>query len=470
MKWLYLYFPNLQLDLCHETEKDRGPFAIIDKSLNEVVQFNALAHDSGIKKHMGVASSIALCKELKVVSYDEKLEEEKIKDIAKQLYLITPDIFLDPPKGIYIDISSMSKLYPSTSKFWDSIVKTINTNPVAFQFSNSYSPLTAKLLAYSGMNRLLADKQNALTYLKSFHISSLCLDKNTEKALVHVGIRRLEQLLSIPLKDLAIRFDIELINTIGYLKGELKQKLKAYEPNCSFSEKLELMFDIGNISLLEKPILKLLKQFQSFLIARNLTTQEISLHLETSEGNLISVEVSSARAQKNAYKWLELTSLQLEQIKLEHPIRTLHLIVEKLQQDQFETASLLSNSTAQADMEDLITLLQTKLGKNSVLQLQYHPEHLPEKSTRLVTYLDDIAKPLSTDQSLYSIRPAFLLPEPIELKEQVELKSSPERIQTDWWDRELITRDYFIAENQTYQKFWVYRQPDRRWFLHGYFS
>lgn len=470
MKWLYLYFPNLQLDLCHETEKDRGPFAIIDKNLNEVVQFNALARDSGIKKHMGVASSIALCKELKVISYEEKLEEKKLQDIAKQLYLVTSDIFLDPPKGIYIDVSNMSKLYPNTGKLWDSIVETINISEVTFQFSSSYSPLTAKLLAYSGINKLLADKQSALTYLKSFHISSLNLGKNTEKALVHIGIRRLEQLLSIPLKDLAIRFDIELINTIGYLKGELKQKLKPYKPSCFFSEKLELMFDIANISLLEKPILKLLEQLQSFLISRNLTTQEISLHLETSEGYLISVEVNSARTQKNAHKWLELIALKLERIKLKHPIRTLSLIGEKLQQDQFETASLLSSSTAQADKEDLIALLQTKLGKDSVWQLQYRPEYLPEKSTKLVTCFNDTAEPTFTGQVQYSIRPALLLLEPIELKEQVELKSSPERIQTDWWDRELITRDYFIAENRTYQKYWVYRQPDRRWFLHGYFS
>ena len=225
MKWLYLYFPNLQLDLYHETEKDRGPFAIIDKSLNEVVQFNSLAYDSGIKKYMGVASSIALCKELKVVSYEKMLEEEKLQDIAKELYLVTSDIFLDPPKGVYIDISKMSRLYENTNKLLALIVKTINTCAVTFQFSSAHSPLSAKLLAYSGINKLLTDKQSALAYLKSLHISSLSLNNKTEKALVHVGIRRLEQLLSIPLKDLAIRFDIELINTIGYLKGELKQKL-----------------------------------------------------------------------------------------------------------------------------------------------------------------------------------------------------------------------------------------------------
>ena len=139
-------------------------------------------------------------------------------------------------------------------------------------------------------------------------------------------------------------------------------------------------------------------------------------------------------------------------------------------QEQFETASLLSNNTARTDKEDLITLLQTKLGKGSVWQLQYHSEYLPEKSTKLVSCFNGTTKLPPTDQVLHSTRPAFLLPEPIVLKERVELKSSPERIQTDWWDKELITRDYFIAENQTYQKYWVYRQPDRRWFLHGYFS
>lgn len=470
MKWLYLYFPNLQLDLCHKAEKDRTPFAIIDKALNEVVQFNSLAYDSGIRKHMGVASSIALCNELKVTSYKKELEEKELEYIAEKLYLITADIFLDPPKGIYINTSNMSRIYPTVNRLWRDITKAINTNSFTYQFSSSYSALTAKLLAYSGINKLFTNKQSALTHLKAFHISSLSLEKNTEKALHHVGIRRLEGLLSIPLKDLAIRFDIELINTVGYLKGEVKQKLKAYEPSNFFSKKLELMFDISNITLLAKPILKLLEQLQDFLISRNLTLQEIHLYFETSEQSLISVKVNSARPQKNADKWLELITLKLEQIELEYPVRALRLIGNNLLQEQFETAPLLPHDTSQPDLKDLITLLQTKLGKSSVWQLQYHSEYLPEKSTKLVPYSDNSSTLTLTDHAQHCIRPTFLLPAPIELKERVQLRSSPERIQTDWWDRDLINRDYFIAESRTHQKYWIYRQPDRRWFLHGYFS
>ena len=97
MSWIYLYFPNLQLDRCHKDTKDLTPFAIIDDNLNEVVQLNHLAHLSGIRKKMGLASSITLSSELKVATYEYTKENKELHKIAESLYFVVSDIFLDPP-------------------------------------------------------------------------------------------------------------------------------------------------------------------------------------------------------------------------------------------------------------------------------------------------------------------------------------------------------------------------------------
>jgi protein ImuB len=93
-------------------------------------------------------------------------------------------------------------------------------------------------------------------------------------------------------------------------------------------------------------------------------------------------------------------------------------------------------------------------------------------------------------------RPLWLLHKPIALRERnqrpwwrgpLKLLSGPERIEGGWWDCNLVQRDYFIAEDDHAQWFWIYRtrgsssgsaeaQPERlrdvesSWYLQGIFG
>jgi protein ImuB len=47
----------------------------------------------------------------------------------------------------------------------------------------------------------------------------------------------------------------------------------------------------------------------------------------------------------------------------------------------------------------------------------------------------------------------------------------PERIGGQWWDGHDKTRDYFDVEDETGQRYWLFRvNESRRWFLHGTFG
>jgi protein ImuB len=67
------------------------------------------------------------------------------------------------------------------------------------------------------------------------------------------------------------------------------------------------------------------------------------------------------------------------------------------------------------------------------------------------------------------------------------LLSGPERIEGGWWDCNLVQRDYFIAEDDHAQWFWIYRTRgnhlaaaggqkgsqrdlDASWYLQGIFG
>jgi protein ImuB len=77
-------------------------------------------------------------------------------------------------------------------------------------------------------------------------------------------------------------------------------------------------------------------------------------------------------------------------------------------------------------------------------------------------------------------RPLWLLLDPLPLSSsearryyggRVHLTSGPERIESGWWDRHDVGRDYYVAVSSEGQRLWVYRHRERRdWHLHGLFG
>ena len=59
----------------------------------------------------------------------------------------------------------------------------------------------------------------------------------------------------------------------------------------------------------------------------------------------------------------------------------------------------------------------------------------------------------------------------------LRMVSPGERIEAGWFDGELVTRDYFVAQADDQSCYWIYRErtssrdaEDPRWFLHGLFG
>jgi len=91
-------------------------------------------------------------------------------------------------------------------------------------------------------------------------------------------------------------------------------------------------------------------------------------------------------------------------------------------------------------------------------------------------------------------RPLWLFqqPQPLHNKkgvpvygERLQLIKGPERIETGWWDKQPINRDYYVAQHPTGVIYWVYvdrdkstqdqssytpKNQDKQWFLHGVFG
>ncbi len=461
--WLYLHFPALQLDTLYRTQHEL-PIVIVDGRNSDIVQLNETAQAQGIKKGMGLGTAASLCRDLCVYPYDPEIEKSRLLEAAQWLYLVTSDIAFYEPDGLLLKVSHMLTLHHGLAHYWQTLQAHINRLQLRYQYATGCSPLAARLFSRAGLNQVSDNSDGLSSQLKRYPLTATDLPLKTIDKLARVGIHQVADLLTTPLSDIATRFDSELVSYLGRLTGDLPHPVDFYHPPESFKRYLELLFDIENVQWLQKPLAKLLEQLETFLKLRDQLAHELKLSLHQRDSEDCIVTITSAQGDYQAEKWLRLSQLTLERISLNAPVTGLTLETVRFVARTADEGDLFAGKRGALSSAELISLLQAKLGTNSVTALSLSEDYRPERACLPCAPLTSTTIPFDR------LRPSLLLPHPQRLTEKVKLMMGPERIVTGWWDHNDVVRDYFIARSEQGRWLWVFRTPQQQWFLHGVFS
>ncbi|GLX84762.1 nucleotidyltransferase [Thalassotalea loyana] len=464
--WLYLHFPSLQLDTLFRDQE--LPVAIVDSQTSKVVQYNEAAERAGIKQGQGLGAAAALCHQLQVHPYQEKYECEKLKQLAQWLYLVTADISLFEPNGLLVKVSNMLSLYPNLASYWQVVEKHVQKLDINYQYASAHSVYGARLLAQAQANNICDDSLVVSQSIGGYPLHFTDLDSKTITSLQRVGIHKVADIQQLTLADIGKRFGLDLVTYIGKLTGQLKHPVEYYHPPEQFKHYLELLFDIADVEWLKKPLFKVYCLLETFLRLRNKHAREllITLHLRDSDDQCFTV--AAGQGEYKSDKWLELSRLTLESITLNAAVTGITVQAQHLVNSTVEKADLFAGKQGELSSNELIAILQAKLGENKVQGIKATYDHRPELASQVCTPLQ--VNDYSTSAPYVAIQPSFILPSPEPLLEEVSIEHGPSRIAAGWWDNNEVIRDYFIARTQAGRWLWIFRTPEQHWFVHGLFS
>ncbi|OEF04023.1 Y-family DNA polymerase [Vibrio genomosp. F10] len=476
--WLYLHFPHLQLDALF-SEQSEAPLVIVDEKKHQIVQLNDAALNQSLNIGMGLGSAATLCSHLQVHAYDAQTEQQTLTHIAQWLYLKTSDITLFPPKGILLKVSNMLSLYHDLDTYWQITCQHLEQLNYRYQFATGFSPFSAMLLAKSAKNRLYEDKESIMAQINNLPLSISDLDRKQVEQLRRIGIGTFQELLSLPMQELARRFNIDLVNYVGRLLGQFKHPVTFYHPPETFESHLELLFDIDNVQWLERPLMRLLKQLERFLTLRSQVAYELCLILYLRDHKEQKISFTSASGDYLSDRWAVLCHLSLESLALNAPTHSMRLIIGRYGDRQSATQDIFCGFKGQQTELELISLLQAKLGNDTLYKVHKTHDPRPEKSTAFyhpsnppipTKSMPTKSMPIRSQSASSRFRPTFMYSSPQPLTEKANIISGPERIVTGWWDGNDIIRDYFIARSAEGRWLWLFRDQQKNWFVHGQFS
>jgi len=463
--WLYLHFPHLQLN-CQFPDSDDKAMVILDAKTNHIRQLNGNARKCGLKTGMGLGTAAALCHQLEVEPYNADIEHNRLRQLADSLYKLTSDICLFPPNGILLRIHNMLHLYRGLGNYWKALELALKSNRLCYLYATGSTPLAAKLLAQTGWNTISSDHQKMRSQVLQQPLQYTELPPKSIEKLNRVGIKQVADLARQPLSDIAKRFDIQLVTYLGRLLGDLHHSIHFYHPETRFNRQLELLYEVTNSERLSAPIKQLLLALETFLQLREQVTDTLKIALQQREHPVLEVELHSAGGEYRASKWQLLLSLKLEKVKLASPVLAISLTTGETQPRQHHSDDFFEGSKRTIEHQQLLAILETRLGKQSVNYLQIKEDFRPEYINSLQQDVSDIV----SSTQLLANRPLFLFTPAQPLTEKVKLISGPERIHTGWWDDNPVIRDYFVACSDSGRWYWIFRTPDQHWYLHGVFS
>jgi protein ImuB len=236
---------------------------------------------------------------------------------------------------------------------------------------------------------------------------------------------------------------------------------------------------------------RLIVQLCGWLSAQQLALTHATLTLEHERGrdaiDPTVIQIALAEPTWHEEHLLRLFKERLGRTELVAPVIAMRLSAAKIQPAEPPTETLFPEpGGSPEDHNRLLELLVARLGAENVLRAAPSSDYRPEQANRWISVTDT-----THPQKLEAVpsdlpRPAWLLETPLQLMmkshrpfygSSLKLVSPAERIEAGWFDGNLTSRDYFVAQASDQSCYWIYRErpgsaeaEDPRWFLHGLFG
>ncbi|WP_194756613.1 Y-family DNA polymerase [Aliidiomarina indica] len=459
--WMYLQFPTLLLDRMQvlQPELKALPAVLFHAQEQRVMQTNAVAEGLGIQRGNTLSDAWLLADTLRTFRWREARQRHLLQQVATDLYQVFGVISLDPPFGLWLDLTPMRKLYPEPQQNQLQLQQQLAPWQLRYQSGVGVTPLQAKMVA-----------QSQVTTVADIPIGYLPCPQPLQEKLQRMGLHTLGALQAIPRALAGRRLGKELVVLLARIQGEQRENLHFFRPPVWFFQRLELTAEVNHWQALRFPLNRLLQDLEHFLESRQQETRQLLLTLYHRDEAPTELALGFAHGSYLAHELAQFCQLKMEHCVLVAPVLELSLQARQLQPRHRDHGDLLKGPRQhKKSLPRLLNELQLRLGQQRVWGIQNRADWLPEQAWHKVP----AGQPLG--QAHIQERPLWLFPEPrpVQIQHWVLLRG-PERFTLPWWvqdNEHMCDRDYWKARHRDGQPGWLfYEHQQGCWWQHGWFS
>jgi protein ImuB len=523
--WLAIVLPRLKTDrLIRSGRAPEGrPLAVYAKEANAflLTGVDTRASALGLKLAMSLADARAIQPNLAAVEAEPEEDARALDNIAAWCERFTPVVVVDPPDGLFLDISGCAHLFGGETALRDQIVTRLAAQGYAARAALAPTPGAAWALArYAqpqnkkrdiGLRAALqqsleAEKRDLLAPLP---IEALRLEEDSAALLRRLGLKSVGQLLAAPRASFTARAGERAMLRLDQALGRAPEALTPRRPAPPVFAMRRFLEPLFHVETMLIALEHLCGDAIEKLDRRGAGARRCVLHLFGVDGRDRTIEIGLSCPERDVKALLRLFREKLdraaENLNAEFGIEAARLDIVQLERIEAALRTLVAAEEAQASAEkitSLVDILSARLGAKRVLRPHFNHAHQPERAGTWRSALQTnspfslaergkrsiprdgvMRRPLTVFQRVQAIEAIATVPDgpPIRFRwrrvlREVVRAEGPERISGDWLGA-ASTRDYYRVEDKDGRRYWLYREglygesdETPRWFVHGLFA
>lgn len=495
-RFLSLWFRHLLTDayVLQKPALSNQPFvmAVSERGRRVICGVHTVAESAGIRTGMAVADARAVVPALQVVAVSPGKEGRLLHQLGEWCLRYTPDVALDLPDGLMLDISGCPHLWGGERAYLRDLVLKLRAMGYDARAAIADTIGTAWAVARYGRETPLIAPGLQPEALQPLPPAALRLEPAVTERLHKLGLYTIGHFIAMPRPALGRRFGPALLTRLDQALGTLEERMEPLRPAPPYEVRLPCPEPIRTAAGIEEALRRLLKAIglRLYREGKGLRTAVLTCYRIDHKKQTVQIQTSSPC--RDTEHLLKLFALRIPEIRPAWGIDLFLLEARATEALLVQQEALWQVSAAdEKAVAELLDKIAGKVGAGKVRRYLPRAHYWPERSYRKAAGLQE--KP-DTSWREDPLRPVFLLPRPEKITVSVLLPDyppllfryrgriyriikaeGPERMEREWWLEEGLYRDYYAVEAENGARYWLFRSgpynaPGSAWYLHGFFA
>ncbi len=468
--------------------------AVPDRGRKIITGVNSMARDEGIDPGMVVADARVLYPALEVIDEPPGLTARLLRALAVWGIRYSPVTAVDAPDGLMLETTGCDHLWGGEEAYLAQIVYRLQTKGYQVRGGMADTIGAAWAVARYSPGAPIVPTGQTTPALFDFPSAALRLAPELLDRLEKLGLIRIGPVARIPRRALQRRLGTELLRRLDQAFGIEKEQLLPVQPVVPYQERLPCLEPIGTPGGVAIALERLLELLCGKLQREGKGLREAVFKAWRIDGRVMQTQIGTNRGSNHAPHLLRLFEEKIRDFEPGPGIELFTIDAPKTEdvsplQKTFWTGSCGPDDPRLAELADRIS---NKLGPGLIHRYLPAEHYWPERACSpargfdeqpVTAWPEDRPRPVHLLSAPERIEVAAPIPDypPMHFRHRNKLHTivradGPERIEQEWWIEGARHRDYYVVEDETGARYWLFRSGhytgdhSNQWYLHGFFG
>jgi protein ImuB len=498
----------------HPVKPFDEPSIVVAKQNNmpRIVALDDAAARCGLDVGLPLANARAICPQVRVYDADEAADAHALNAIAEWCDGFTPLVALDPPHGLFLDITGCAHLFGGEAPMMQLVCGVLTAQGFTVSGAIAGTAVCARTLTRHVHGRIVRDGEEADT-LRPLPVSALGAEMAVIAGLRRAGLKTIGNVASRARHEITARFGAPFTALLEQALGHSDTPISPRKPLPDYIVEKRFAEPVATAGVISATLSGLAGMLVTAMAQQGKGARRLEARFFRTDGAVRAIVVDTGQPVTHEGVVVRLFRERLG--ALSDPLDPgfgfdlIRLSASRTEIVVQQQRDLDANVHDNDELAALIDRIAARLGGKRVVVHLPQDTHIPECAVWAAPAQYHLA---AATQAVWPARAVgepplrplrlFERPEQIQVIAQVPdgpparfvwrraahavvRAEGPERVAMEWWRAEsAMTRDYFRVEDEEGLRFWLYRdglydreiaqaegravQPN--WFMHGLFA